>query len=281
MANASAQRTSERRTTLNNQLTRTPPDHLLHVPNAQPPLPSDWEVHPTYPVHNNIPYYLAPLWDAGIRHRAEERVAAKKLKAKSASHSKSKAKSAAPVKDAEIKAAEESVEVEGKGKVPQELRAKMKKARGAKTLLQELELEIRNFVRDWEIAYSPTKPSSRPMTPDQDSEDEDIVFIGRKALASPGRISALDTPDGVAISMSDEAKEVMEEELKREMRVYEGLKGSKEGGFARWLVHSLAEYYGLGSRSVDVGGRREAWVCVREVGGVSGVEGLRPLWGLV
>jgi hypothetical protein len=168
--------------------------------------------------------------------------------------------------------------VEGKGKIPQELRAKMKKAKGAKTLLQELELEIRTFVRDWETAHSSgQKSSSRPSTPDLDSEDEEIVFIGRKAV------------DGqMQVTMSDEQKEVMEEELKREMRVYEGLKGSKEGGFARWLVHSLAEYYGLGSRSVDVGGRREAWVCVREekgnalgVGGIGGLDGLRPLWGLV
>jgi len=100
-------------------------DRLMHVPGVQPPLPSDWEVHPTYPVHT-VPYYLAPLWESGIRHRAEE---------------------AAAVKKASNKMPET---VDGKGRVPQELRQKMKKAKGAKSLLQDLEEEIRKFVKEWE-----------------------------------------------------------------------------------------------------------------------------------
>ena len=79
-------------------------DRLLHVPNAQPPLPSDWEVHPTYPVHT-VPYYLAPLWDAGVRHRAEEIAEEKKR----------------------LTSKRSGVE-EQKGRVPQELRQKLKKS---------------------------------------------------------------------------------------------------------------------------------------------------------
>ncbi|KAL1296987.1 hypothetical protein AAFC00_004584 [Neodothiora populina] len=44
-------------------------DRLLNNPYAQPPLPSDWEVRPTYPVHN-VPYFLAPLWDAEYKHKS-------------------------------------------------------------------------------------------------------------------------------------------------------------------------------------------------------------------
>ncbi len=80
-------------------------DHLLHVPGAQPPLPSDWEVRPTYPVHA-VPYYLAPLWDAGVRHRAEEIAAAK-------------------VSNAQKRAGVS----EQRGRVPDDLRQKLKKSK--------------------------------------------------------------------------------------------------------------------------------------------------------
>ncbi|CAK7268159.1 hypothetical protein SEPCBS57363_002952 [Sporothrix epigloea] len=51
-------------------------DRLMHVPNAQPPLPSDWEVHPTHTVHYDLPYHLAQLWDCGMREMINERRAA-------------------------------------------------------------------------------------------------------------------------------------------------------------------------------------------------------------
>ncbi|KAG6029392.1 hypothetical protein E4U41_000353, partial [Claviceps citrina] len=48
-------------------------DHLVGVPNVQPPLPSDWEVRPTHKVHHRVPYSLAQFWDRGLRQRAEEK----------------------------------------------------------------------------------------------------------------------------------------------------------------------------------------------------------------
>ncbi|POR35576.1 Uncharacterized protein TPAR_04197, partial [Tolypocladium paradoxum] len=36
----------------------TATDRLIGVPNVQPPLPTDWEVHPTHPIHR-VPYQLA------------------------------------------------------------------------------------------------------------------------------------------------------------------------------------------------------------------------------
>ncbi|KAK2000450.1 hypothetical protein LX36DRAFT_572198 [Colletotrichum falcatum] len=51
-------------------------DRLVGVPNAQPPLPGDWQVRPTHPVHV-VPYQVAQLWDApgagGLRQRTEEK----------------------------------------------------------------------------------------------------------------------------------------------------------------------------------------------------------------
>ena len=68
------------------------------------------------------------------------------------------------------------------------------------------------------------------------------------------------------------------------------------GVFRRWLVHSIASYYGLKTWSVTVGdpARREAYVGINDdakmKGFVSGPNALvsdaggllpRPLWGLV
>ena len=153
-------------------------DRLLHVPNAQLPLPSDWEVRPTYPVHT-VPYYLAPLWEKGVKHRAEEIAAAKKVDA------------------------DKRKGIEGeKGRVPQELRQKLKKSKGAKSLLQDLEEEVRKFVREWERKQMRGEDEEER---EIDSEDEEIVFVGRNGL------------------MSDEQRERVEEELEREKLVFDSL----------------------------------------------------------
>ncbi|KAK6600255.1 hypothetical protein H4I96_07581 [Botrytis cinerea] len=192
-------------------------DHLLHVPNAQPPLPSDWEVRPTYPVHH-VPYYLAPLWDAGVRHRAEEIAAEKKL---------GKARKAGSCEE--------------RGRVPQDLRQKLKKSKGAKSLLQDLEEEVRKFVQEYE---GKQKILGQMKEDEMDSEDEEIVFIGRN--------------------------------------------GTMRASFGRWLVHSIASYYGLTSRSITVGdpARREAYVGIKEMGTGGQISRLqsdlpRPLWGMI
>jgi len=241
-------------------------DNLLNNPHITPPLPSDWAPSATHRVRH-IPYYLAPLWDAGIAHRASERAS---LSSPSSIHAK------------------RTGIVEEKGRVPADLKNKLKKAKGAKTLLQELEGEVRAFVRDFERAerVREAKLSGKATHQDRDeevvegdSEDEEIVFIGRDK-------------DGKGITMSDEVKDVVEEELQREKIVYEGLEGSPGGGFARWLVHSLAGYYGLQSWSetregerAGVGRRRVAFVGVKgkgALGGSGGEDGLpRPLWGMV
>ena len=147
------------------------------MPNVQPPLPSDWEVRPTYPVHT-VPYYLAPLWDAGVRHRAEE-IAAKK----------------------KVEAAKRAGRFEERGRVPEELRQKLKRSKGAKSLLQDLEEEVRKFVEEWERKQKKMGDDGAEI----DSEDEEIVFVGRNG------------------TMSDEQRKTVEEELEREKLVFDSL----------------------------------------------------------
>jgi hypothetical protein len=124
-------------------------------------LPSDWEVGPTYPRHGTVPYYLAPLWDAEVAAaRKAERAAAKKNRAG---------------KGANIRK-EDSMA----GKVPRELRETLKRARGAKELLQGLEEEVRGFLETWEERGA-ARVQERE---DYNSSDEEIVFIGRDGTVS-------------------------------------------------------------------------------------------------
>lgn len=137
-------------------------DRLLNNPWAQPPLPSDWEVHPTYPRHT-VPYYLAPLWDAKVSQRQE---AERKRRETMQKHAEG--------------------QTEAQGKVPKDLRQKLKKAKAAKGLLQVLEEEVRKFIKTWEEKTN----KEQHMAPEIDSEDEEIVFIGRNehmddTLSSP------------------------------------------------------------------------------------------------
>ncbi|CAD6565865.1 MAG: Thymidylate synthase [Alectoria sarmentosa] len=203
--------------------TRWENDRLLNNPWAQPPLPSDWEVHPTYPTHA-VPYYLAPLWEPEIAARAD---AEKKKR----------------------EAACKQVEAEGEsaGKVPRELREKLKKAKAAKGLLKDLEEQIRLFVKNWE---------DRPKDVGEhelDSEDEEIVFVGRNGQMN-------DIPSSPKISLD-------ESDAERDQRlVFDSLANDRGASFGRWLVHSIASYYGLRTWSITVGdpARREAGTQIGE-----------------
>lgn len=237
-------------------------DRLIDNPHAQPPLPSDWEV----PTHNtrSVPYFLAPLWDAGYAQSSRER--------------KRQAEAAKKPVDREEAAAE---------KVTQELRAKLKRARGARGLLQDLEQDVRGFVAQWEQKQ---KQLEREGLIEPDSEDEEIVFVGRNG------------------SMSDEKrKNKHEEALKKDKLVFESLVDDHGAAFGyaitprmvnetaeltfacrRYLVHSIAQYYGLKTWSVTIGdpARREAYVGLKtdpktRRPSLTRSEMPRPLWQVV
>lgn len=96
-----------------------------------------------------MPYYLAPLWDVHYAKVADRQSA---------------------LKHAEKAAAE-------KHKVPKELRSKLKHARAARGMLQDLEEEIRVFIAKWNEKQLYLQKDGLQDAP-SDSEDE-IVFVGR------------------------------------------------------------------------------------------------------
>ena len=100
-----------------------------------------------------MPYYLAPLWDANVAAKAlDERRERESIKKRP------------------------TVEEENASRVPKELRGKLKKAKAAKGLLQDLEEQIRIFVKSWE---GKIKKAENDESDFIDSEDEEIVFVGR------------------------------------------------------------------------------------------------------
>lgn len=121
-------------------------------PYAQEPLPSDWDVRPTYPVHA-VPYFLAPLWDAKFAEQSAARQSRER-----------KRKAVSMSTDAKA------------GVVPKELKQKLKRSRGAKGLLQDLEEQVRPFVRQWEDSKRRLEEEA---VIEPDSEDDEIVFVGR------------------------------------------------------------------------------------------------------
>jgi len=203
-------------------------------------------VHPTHRV-KHVPYYLAPLWDAGLRRQQVERKVA-------ANTQKAAAKTVANKPTTP-------------GVVPKELREKLKRSRGAKGLLMDLESEVRKFVEDWEEKERRAELDGLPTDPD--SEDDEIVFVGRNGQTH------------------DQMKD--EERIKREIMLFETPENDVGGSFGRWLVHHIGVYYGLNTWSITVGNpaRREAYIGLKEAKMRSGARGTickpmpRPLWGMV
>ena len=130
-------------TTIRN-LIRYSTDRLLNNPYVEPPTSKDWEVHPTYRVRN-VPYYLAPLWDAGLKRQSTKR------------------------HDANVAEKNATRTVANKpttpGVVPKELREKLKRSRGAKGLLMDLEGEVRKFVSEWETSAREAEAEGLPTDP--------------------------------------------------------------------------------------------------------------------
>ncbi|KAL8743177.1 MAG: hypothetical protein Q9190_004442 [Brigantiaea leucoxantha] len=222
-------------------------DRLLSNPWVQPPLPSDWEVHPTYPRHA-VPYYLAPLWDT---HMSSQSTAENKKQDRRTDNLQ-----------------------QTDAKVPKDLREKLKKRKAAKGLLQDLEEQVRKFVGEWEERR---KAKGQEQPPEMDSEDEEIVFVGRNGQMH-------DMPPSPRANKND----LYGEDGERNKLVFYSSPDDHGASFGRWLVHSIAAYYDLTTWSVTTGNpaRREAYVGIKQTdfcGRTALAAGKlpRPLWGLV
>jgi hypothetical protein len=229
----------------------------------------DYAPHPTHPLVT-VPYFLTPLWDAGAAARAQ----------------------------ADRKAALSAPAQTDAGRVPRELREKLKKAKAAKGLLRDLEEEVRRWVVGWERKQ---REAERDGLGDANSSDDDfdeVVFVGRNGtmhdMPASRKRRALAAEAG--------------KELRREKLVFDSLADDRGASFGyvlhrwsaqifclcpfidsprRWLVHSIATYYGLRTWSVTVGNpaRREAYVGIKTEAGQKSLlaenELPRPLWVLV
>jgi hypothetical protein len=128
----------------------------MHVPNVQPPLPSDYEVHPTHPIHR-VPYQLAQFWDHGIRQRVEDKTI----------------RLQATRKKQQLKTG--SATGLGVGEVPRDLREATKRSPVVRTWVRALEEPVRQYICTQQVEDVDIDSAAEEM----DSEDEEIVFVGR------------------------------------------------------------------------------------------------------
>ena len=156
-----------------------------------------------------MPYFLAPLWD-------ERAVAKAAVNAAEESKKQSRAQR------------ERNARMGGNDKVPRELRQKMKRSKGAKGLLQDLEEQVREFVRIWEEEEKDldrrrnrsgglSSDTGTREESDKDSEDEEIVFVGRNG-------SMRDVPQSPTTpQMSEDEEDYGFDMLQRDKLVFDSL----------------------------------------------------------
>ncbi|PNS20152.1 hypothetical protein CAC42_5602 [Sphaceloma murrayae] len=269
-------------------------DRLLHVPGAQAPTARDWAV-PCWDggergeFYRPVPYFLAGLWEgkyAEIRRGREAEERRERLRgrygglgeglgAKQESRAKGSTEEAKDIEGDEkearrqekrrLKEEEALLQAEmDKEQVARDLRARIKKARGARGLLQDLELEVRNFLMQLEYDAKMGEKDGFVDVQKEDSEDE-IVFVGRKG------------------GMRDKKRTKSEGE-RMERLIFQSSERDQGASFGRWLVHSIANYYGLETWSITTGdpARREAYVGLKpEARTEAKMELPQPLWVIV
>lgn len=237
-------------------------DRLVGVPNAQPPLPSDWEVHPTYPVQV-VPYDIAKFWDTGLRQRIEDKTAKLQAQRKKQQRKNGSATGLAI------------------GEVPRDLRETAKRTPAVKGWVRVLEEPVRNFLKE----------RNEESDAEGDSSDEEIVFVGRKGMSAAGKgwkkarreVGSEEVDTGMVFDSLGDDEGASFKYVHRRRRIpsleYQLLTCSR-----RWLTHSISDYYGLESRSVTTGNpeRRVVYVTVKETSKRSGPRKHtvlpRPLW---
>ncbi|KFA65172.1 hypothetical protein S40285_01470 [Stachybotrys chlorohalonatus IBT 40285] len=216
-------------------------DRLMHVPNVQPPQPSDWEVHPTHPAHR-VPYQLAQFWDRGLRQHVEDKTA----------------KLQAARKKQQLKAG--SATGLAMGEVPRDLRETAKRSPTVRTWVKALEEPIRQYLVNQQALYGAEQRNRDALSDgsEMDSEDEEIVFVGRKGATGASREKAA--------SWKPAKRQVSQQTVDSGM-LFDSFGDDESASYRRWLTHAICDYYGLESRSVTLPNpsRRVVYVGVKEV----------------
>lgn len=157
-----------------------------------------------------MPYYLAPLWDAHYAAKEQARVSRRKAHARANPHKHA---------DASGDAADSEMH-----QIPKELRLRLKHARAARGMLQDLEDDIREFLQTWKEKQLPQAPGAQAASSpaetekdkaadtDTDDEEDEVVFAGRKHPAKHPPNSVQD-PGFNERSQSDCEKLVFESSL--------------------------------------------------------------------
>lgn len=219
----------------------------MNNPYAEPPLPQDWEIRPTHPVRR-VPYYLAPLWDAAEFQRAIE------------SHSKGRrnTRSSRRKHQPGISPFEEDAI-----NISREVRGRLKHARSAKGLLQDLEEDVRKFLIKWSererrlreegLHDAPLQHELPIRTKNKGNEEDTAIMSDTEGEAEDEEIVFIGRAGAVMSDSPSRKKREAEENLLSEKLVFEGLEHDKGAAFGRWLAHCIGSYYGLRtwSRSTD------------------------------
>jgi hypothetical protein len=139
----------------------------MHVPNVQPPSPSDWQISPTYPVLEPVQYQLAHQWDRGLRERVE------------AEHQR---RIQTPDPGAHVVRA---------------LRAAAKRVPALRTWLRILEEPVRRFVVECGLAAAAACPTEDAAKADGDpcgdgsdetgTEDDEVASVARNGRMRDGK----------------------------------------------------------------------------------------------
>lgn len=259
-------------------------DRLLSNPHAVPPSDADWDIAPGA-VRETFPYFLAPVWDAELRLAREAR---------------------------ELRARDGDGDEQDRVGVSRLVRRRIKRSRAAKGLLEDLEGRVREFIVDWErgVGDDDGEKGSQEEEEQDDGDEEELVFVGRDAIAADAAAAAARNRDR-HVHDSAEPDPASEHTPRREKLVFDSPVEDHGAAFgyvlspfshchlwsnytdqtadvkqpnSRWLVHSIATYYGLDTYSVTTGdpARREAYVAVKTPDKIpSPIEMPRPLWGLV
>lgn len=135
----------------------------MHVPNAQPPQPVDWEPRATHPVHH-VPYQIAAAWDLRVRADVEAKKSAAALR-----------------KQQQTKTLGDDAVA---GRVPRELFVRAKKTPAVKTWVRSLEEPVRKFLVDQRRAREDADAEIEDSS--DSTEDEEIVFVGRNGTMRDG-----------------------------------------------------------------------------------------------
>ncbi|KAG5979564.1 hypothetical protein E4U55_005026, partial [Claviceps digitariae] len=241
---------------------------LVGVPNVQPPLPSDWEVRPTHKVHR-VPYSVAQFWDRGVRQRLEE-----------------KASNLQAVRKKQQRKTGSATGL-GVGEVPRDLRETAKRTPAVRDWVRVLEEPVRQFLREEhqqrlqrqrQLVGSSHDKTDISTVSDMDSDDEEIVFVGRD-----GAMRELQEKKAARHRM---ARRGVSHEALDSGVVFDSFGDGESAAFKRWLAHSISDYYGLASQSVTLArtSTRIVYVGLKPAQHALAVHTLnhlpRPLWEL-